>query len=442
MKHMTVKVRLTVCLTLLMGLLAALLLGFMLSISSSVTLQAAMTQLEQAVRSELSYVSVEDGSLVLDDGFTFYSGGVYILVYSQSEALLAGQVPVSFTTSEPFENGEIRVSGDYLVLDLWVASGWDDGVWLRGLMQVPEQGQTAQNLLRMAALALPAFLLLTILGCYWITRRSFRPLDRIIAAASAINDSRDLAARIELPPGRDEFTRLAGAFNEMLERLEASFETEKRFTSDVSHELRTPVSVIKGACEYAEKYDETPEDRQETITMIHRQADKMSALIEQMLQMTRLEQGMELASLTACDLGELTQSVCSEQPYGADRLLVSVQPGLTAQADPALLGRLLQNLIENGFRYGKPDGHVWVTLARQDSEICLSVRDDGIGIPQEQQEAVWTRFYQADPSRGSGGAGLGLAMVRQIAQAHGGYMTLESVPEVGSVFTLHLPDAS
>ena len=118
-----------------------------------------------------------------------------------------------------------------------------------------------------------------------------------------------------------------------------------------------------------------------------------------------------------------------------------MEEGLTARADPALLTRLLQNLVENAFKYGKPEGHVWVTLGRGPGEIRLEVKDDGIGIPPEQQEKIWKRFYQVDPSRSAGnGAGLGLAMVQKIAQAHGGSMTLESIPGLGSTFTLHLPE--
>ena len=112
---------------------------------------------------------------------------------------------------------------------------------------------------------------------------------------------------------------------------------------------------------------------------------------------------------------------------------------MTVEADPSLLARLLRNLVENGFKYGRPDGHVWISAAKEGGEVLLEVRDDGMGIPSGQQDKIWQRFYRADPARGEGGTGLGLSIVRQIAQLHGGYMTLESVPRVGSVFTLHLP---
>lgn len=446
MRNVSVKIRIAVWLTVLMALLAGLLLGFMLSISSAVASQTAMSQLSQAVRSNVKQVGMTQGKLELGEEFHFYRNGTSTLIYSRSGALLAGQVPVSFTAKEDFQNGLTRTvsAGEerYLVLDLWLPIGWEDGVWVRGLMEAPELRQLARNLLTVTLVALPVFLALAALGSYWIAKRAFRPLDNITATAAAINEARDLSQRIALPPGRDEFSRLADTFDRLFERLEHSFETEKQFTADASHELRTPVSIIKGACEYAQKYDETPEERQETISMIYRQAVKMSGLISQLLNMTRLDQGMELACMERVDLGELLCSLCEEQVYDSSRLTLELQENITARVDSALLSRLIQNLVDNAFKYGKPEGHVWVSLRQDAGEILLQVRDNGVGIPPEQQEKIWQRFYQVDPSRsGEGGAGLGLSLVQQIARVHGGYMTLESIPDVGSSFTLHLPDA-
>lgn len=445
MKRLNVKVKITIWYLLLMVLMAGLLLGFLLLISGSVSTQTAMDQLSQTVRGNLNQISMVDGSLQLGEDFHFYSDGVYSLVYSQSEALLAGQVPVSFTASEPFQNGLTRPvsvgSTRYYILDFWVPLGWDSGVWLRGILEAPENPQLLTNLLHIAMVALPLFILLAGLGGYWIARRAFRPLDQITATAAAINEASDLSARVEVPPGSNEFSRLARTFNQMFAHLEQSFEAEAQFTADASHELRTPVSVIKSACEYAERYGESPEEYRETLEMIHRQADKMSLLIGQLLSITRLDQGTDAIHWEQVDLSALVQTVCAEGGWSRDRLTLEVEEGLTARADPALLTRLLQNLVENAFKYGKPEGHVWVTLGRGPGEIRLEVKDDGIGIPPEQQEKIWKRFYQVDPSRSAGnGAGLGLAMVQKIAQAHGGSMTLESIPGLGSTFTLHLPE--
>lgn len=445
MKQHSVKLKLTLWLTLLMTVLAGLLLAFMLFIGNVVASQTAMSQLSQTLQANWGQIGMTEGNLSFGDSFSFYRNGVTTLIYSQNEALLAGQIPVSFTAEEPFQSGITRTvtAGDeqYLVLDIWLPMGWEQGVWVRGLMEAPKNAQLAHNILLVVLLSFPVFLLLVILGSYWIVRRAFRPLEQIMATAEAINEAKDLSRRIALPEGGNEFFRLANTFDQLFGRLERSFEAEKQFTADASHELRTPLSIIKGACEYAEKYDETPEERQETIAMIHRQAVKMSNLIGKLLNMTRLEQGTEPVKLEYVELGGLLQALYEEQRYEQKRVSLKLQENIVVQADGALLSRLAQNLIENGLKYGKPDGQVLVTLLRQQGEILLQVQDDGIGIAAEQQEKVWQRFYQVNPSRSDEkGAGLGLALVQQIAQLHGGYMTLDSTVGVGSTFTLHLPD--
>lgn len=444
MKKLSIKIKITVWYLLLMGLMAGLIVAFLLVISGSVYSQNAMEQLDQTLRTNLSQVSMTEGSLELGETFQFYQNGVYTLIYSQNEALLAGQVPVAFTAQEPFQNGLTRLvdtdSSQYYVLDFWLPVGWEGGLWVRGLLEAPDRAQSMPALLWVAVVTLPLSLLLAAVGGYWIARRAFRPLEDITATADAISQASDLSARVTVPPGSNEFTRLASTFNQMFARLERSFEAETQFTADASHELRTPVSVIKSACEYAEKYGETPEEQRETIAMIHRQADKMSQLIGQLLSITRLDQGTETARREKIDLTDLARTVCAEGPWPADRLVLEADGPLPAWADKTLITRLLQNLIDNGFKYGKPDGHVWVVLRPSADEVLLTVRDDGKGIPPAEQEKVWQRFYQVDPARGEkSGAGLGLSMVQKIAQAHGGHMTLESDPAWGSAFTLHLP---
>ena len=445
MRKTSVKLKITLWIALLMTILFLFLVAFTLFISRTVVLSSARQQLVSTTRNSVGNISFSQGKLSTTEGFSFYQNGVSILVYSQSESLLAGQLPVSFTASEPFQNGQVRtVEGagiSYLVLDFWLPSSWEEGVWVRGLMEVPNDEQTTENLMKIAAIALPVFILLTAVGGYLLVRRAFRPLERISATAQAMGEAKDLSRRIGLPPGRDEFSRLAQTFDQLFARLERSFEAEKQFTADASHELRTPVTIIKGACEYGLKYDETPEERQETLEMIARQAEKMAQLIAQLLSMTRLDQGTEGARLEPVDLGALVEGLIRERGYEEDKLILSVAPGVKVQGDGALLSRLTENLVENALKYGKTGGHVWVTVKSQGNEGILEVRDDGIGIPKDQQEKIWQRFYQVDPSRSdeSSGVGLGLSMVRQIAQLHGGTMTLDSVEGIGSVFALHLP---
>jgi len=228
MKKLSVKVKITIWITLLAAFLAGILLLIMLSVNSSVVSQAAMDKISQVVRSNLNLVNIEDGKVLIDEDFSFYQNGISTLIYSRNESLLAGQVPVAFTADEPFQNGITRVvsSGvnEYIVIDFWRPIGWDNGVWIRGLMEVPDNIQNAYNLIRMELISLPAFILLAAFGGYFIVKRAFRPLSTITSTAEAISEGRDLSGRIGLPPGRDEFSRLAATFDRMFERLEKSFE--------------------------------------------------------------------------------------------------------------------------------------------------------------------------------------------------------------------------
>lgn len=444
MRNISVKTKITILLTLLMAALAGLLLTFMLFISSTVATQTAMEQLTDTIRSNLTYIEVTDRKPNIESGFSYYHNGISTLIYSQNHALIAGQIPVSFQAEVPFENGTIRTvdSGDsqYIVLDMWLAADWENGIWVRGLMEAPNNAALTRNLLFIALIALPLFILLAAVGSYHIARRAFRPLEHITATAEAINEAKDLSGRIGLPPGKDEFSRLAANFDQMFERLERSFEAEKQFTADASHELRTPVSIIKGACEYAEKYDETPEDHQETISMIHRQADKMASLISQLLSMTRMEQGTENTKMEQLDLGEFAYTFYKEQLWDSSRITLEASEKIFVRANSELLGRLITNLVENALKYSSDNGHIWIAITSDNDEALLAVRDCGIGIPAADQEKIWQRFYQVDSARSNeNGSGLGLSMVKQIANLHGGYMSLSSEPGKGSTFTLHLP---
>lgn len=314
-----------------------------------------MEQLDQTVRENLGQVTLVDGRPQMGEGFQFYENGVYTLVYSQDKTLLAGQVPVAFTAAEPFHNGLTRLvdtdTGQYYVLDFWVPAGWEEGLWVRGLLEVPGRGPEHARPAVGGRGVPPPVPSAGRSGGYWIARRAFRPLEHITATADAISQASVLSARVAVPPGGNEFSRLAATFNQMFARLEQSFEAETQFTADASHELRTPVSVIKSACEYGETYGETLEEQRETLAMIHRQADKMSQLIDQLLRITRLDQGTELARRERVDLAALAREVCAEGPWPQDRLTLEGGEPVFAQVDRALIARLLQNLIDNGFKY-------------------------------------------------------------------------------------------
>jgi signal transduction histidine kinase len=195
-------------------------------------------------------------------------------------------------------------------------------------------------------------------------------------------------------------------------------------------------------CEYALEGAQSTEDLQEALLSVQKQGYRMKHLIETLLVFTRIEQSTEKYPVSPTELSELTRSVCEDFQLIADRgITVTCQcpDTLRAPVNRELYLLLLNNLMTNAIRYGKENGSVTVTLEQEDRDILLRVQDDGIGISQEELGKIWERFYRSDQSRNSRGLGLGLPLVKQIAENHGGSVSAESQEGEGSTFTVRLP---
>lgn len=448
MKKLSLKVRITLWYTGFLVVLVALTLGFMLSISGQVVEQDAKKRLELLVDSNTDQLDWDDGALETEEDFVSFQNGISVFVFSDSgELLLGADHEAQGYPDLAFADRSVRKSGDDYVYDRQVQLEEHSPVWLRGVCLGDSAGQTGvvDTIVKLAFLALPGLVLLMAVGGYLIARKALRPAEQIQATAAEISKGSDLSRRIGLEEGGDEIHQLAQTFDRMLDRLEESFVAEQQFTSDASHELRTPTAVILAQCEYALEAPRTTEDYVEALETVQRQGNKMSRLIAQLLAFTRLEQGTQALQFETLDLSRLTAALCSEQEELAQkgiRLERFIAPDITVLADEALISRLLTNLISNGFQYGRQDGYVRVTLEREGSLARLAVADNGVGIPPEELPKIWRRFYQVNSARShssSGSAGLGLAMVEQIARLHGGTVRAESRPDVGSTFIFTLP---
>ena len=268
-KALSIKLKLTLWFTMFMAILAAVCLGIILLINGSVARNEAHQILTYSVRANIPEVSLENGRLTLSPDFNFYANNVSMLIYNKDLALLSGQVPPSFPVNTAAENGTFRLVDDgndgYYVMDFWIPSGWEDGVWLRGVLANPGGSQSVGNIFTLFSIVLPFFILAAALGGYFIVKGALAPISRIARTAEAISGGKDLKSRIGTPGGSLEVNQLASAFDSMFERLEQSFEAEKQFTSDASHELRTPTSVILAQCSFVEKHGDGIEDYREAI---------------------------------------------------------------------------------------------------------------------------------------------------------------------------------
>ena len=445
MRHISIKWRMTIWFSLLMIAITALMLVFVMLMNRNQVTRPPAAEVVRMVQRNADDVEFDHGAFDFSD-VEFFEHGVYTEIFDAGGQLLAGSVSPAVTEVLPLSAGPIRTvqgsDGTYYVYDLPLDMN-GGALWVRGTISADAKGSVMEVIVPLAWSVLPALVVLSVGGGWLISSSSFKPMEKVIAAAESISGGEDLSRRIGLPRGRSEINRLAGTFDDMFDRLERSFKAEAQFTSDASHELRTPVTVILAECETLERTAETTEVYVEGMTVIHRQAEQMSRLIGQLLHITRLEQGTQKTCMERGDLAALAEAVCEQQKMIAPEgvvLTCDAPENVEARMDVILMTRLLNNLISNAFRYGSDGGHVRVTVRRTGSCAVLSVSDDGAGIPPDQQEKIWQRFYQVDAARSGGeGTGLGLYMVRQIARLHGGTAEVESVPGQGSTFTVRIP---
>lgn len=393
------------------------------------------------------FIMYNSGYLEVDDDFLDEVNDVYTALYLSDGTLMYGENPLAVALADlEFSDSEIRertVNGElYYILDRRLTQKGLEDLWLRGVVSEHQGEVQMHEISTLSLIILPIILIAAVLGGYFIAKRMLMPIKQITNAAENISRGGDLKKRIELDSGKDELHQLADSFNNMIARLDESFEAERQFTSDVSHELRTPMSVIMAQCEYTLDEERTPQEYERALRLIRRQGRKMTKLINDMLDFVRLERRGTNYQIEKLNLSALVNSVCEDMSLIRERgisLEHEVEDEIWVDGNPALLSRLLSNLISNAYRYGKDDGHIKVRLKKSQDEVTLSVSDDGIGISREDKEKIFRRFYQADSSRTGSGTGLGLSMVKEIASFHGGSMSVESEPGKGSEFTFHLP---
>ncbi len=396
------------------------------------------------------YVQHGDGFLEIDDDFLDEVNEVYTSLCEEDGTLIYGENPIMRETLElgfvDMQVQEITVGGVlYYIYDYQLSPEGVEGLWLRGIVSESQGEVQLGNISRMSLIILPSLLIIAIIGGYLIAGRVLRPIKDISRAAEEIREGDDLNKRIDVGEGKDELHVLADQFNEMFERLEGSFNAQQQFVSDASHELRTPVSVILAQCELSLEDECTPQEYVEALEVIQRQGGKMSQLIEDMLNLSRIKLSPERYEKSELDLGDLVEGVCQDMALIKDKgisLECDVEPDVKCVGNAELLTRLLNNLISNAYRYGREDGHIWVALKFEEGNAVLSVKDDGIGIADEEQEKIFDRFYQADTSRSGEGSGLGLSMAREIAAFHGWDVSVSSKIGEGSCFTVSIPNVN
>ncbi|HVS24934.1 MAG TPA: ATP-binding protein [Gammaproteobacteria bacterium] len=295
--------------------------------------------------------------------------------------------------------------------------------------------------------AVPLALLVAAAGGYWLSRRALAPVDRITRTARLIGAD-NLSQRLDVPPTGDELERLSQTLNEMIERLENAFRKITRFTADASHELRTPLAVMRTTAEVALRAPQAGEEQRAALEHIVAEIERMSHLVENLLLIAKADSGAADLKKRRIDVVEAVREACSEASVLArvKGLRFDAQlpeSSLWVDGDRDALRRLFLILLDNAVKYTPAGGSLAVVVGAQNGHVLGTVRDTGIGIASEHLPHVFDRFYRADGarSRADGGAGLGLAIGRWIAEVHGGRLRVESEPQRGSSFHVELPHA-
>ncbi|MEE1031295.1 MAG: HAMP domain-containing sensor histidine kinase, partial [Ruminococcus sp.] len=409
------------------------------------------SRLEEKVAETTEDIEYRNGALEFDSDILELEHGIYISVYASNGTLLYGKIPYAFDNTAIFEDGSIRrILGEdgtqFYLMDMFYQVPGHGTVDIRGVTSITDAEENFVITVRLAIIFLPLLVVLTACMGFYITGRTLRPVGQITDTVRSIQKDKDLSRRINLGNGKDEIYRMAATFDDLLESVEKSLKREQQFTSDVAHELRTPISTMLLQCEDLLAQEHLDEETREGVQVLYQKTKHLSQMTSQLLLLSRADQGRAKVEKEMIDFSELTQMAADEISVTAQEkhiaLQTDIQPEIFMMGDETLLIRMWMNLLHNAVKYGKKNGHIWLSLRKWGNEIQAEIRDDGIGIEEKDLLHIWERFYQADQARTqTDSAGLGLSMVQWIVKEHGGTIQVNSKVGEGTSFYISLPQA-
>ena len=374
------------------------------------------------------------------DEFDDFDDGIYFVKYNNAGIEMAGMSPRGFDLTLNFSENTVKTyekdGGKFYYFDKKINT--PEGEWVRGIIPVNKLTNEVNRMLLIILISSPLLLLIIVYGGYKIIKKALNPVAKISGTASEIQKNGDFSKRIEIDEGKDEIHKMATAFNEMLNSLENSYIREKQFSSDVSHELRTPVSVILTESQYSLEYADTLEEAKDSFSVIQRQAKKMSELINQIMELSKIEKQFIIPT-KKINFSEIIEKILLDYKNLIDKKNIKISKEIEENifiiGDKIMIERLLDNLLNNAMKFTKNE--IKIKLYSENKNCILEVEDNGIGMPEEFKNLIWGRFYQINDSRNkkiNKGFGLGLFLVSKIIEQHNAVIEVESVLNEGTKF--------
>ena len=372
--------------------------------------------------------------------FDDFDNGIYFVRYNSEGIEMGGMSPKGFDLTLEQSEGIVssyRKKGEkYYYYDRKING--TDGEWVRGIAPVNKLSEEVKRMLLTIIILSPLLLIVIIYGGYKIIKKALSPVAKISNTATEIQKNGDFSKRIEIDNGQDEIHKMANAFNEMLNSLENFYLHEKQFSSDVSHELRTPVSVILTESQYSLEYVDNMEEARDSFSVIQRQAKRMSELINQIMELSKIEKQTGIPS-DRINFSETVEKILGDyKNLFAEKnieMAKKIEENIYIIGDKIMIERLFDNLLNNAMKFTKDK--INVKLYSEEERCVLEIEDNGIGISEQDKELIWKRFYQVNDSRNkkiNKGFGLGLFLVSKIIEQHGAVIDVEGSLNEGTRF--------
>ncbi len=312
-----------------------------------------------------------------------------------------------------------------------------------------ETGQTykfirgaEESLVKTLLIGLPILLVCSGLAGYFLMRRALTPVEVMINAAEEITFN-DPHSRLPLVGSEPRIEALALALNRMLDRLDNAYTHVNRFSADAAHELRTPLTIIRGELEYVASEKPEPKETGRAVSIALEEMTRLSAMVDSLITLSRMDSLWGKRVHSDVDLLALASETVDQMNLLAEDKDIRLEPPtgepIVVAGDRDRIKQVFVNVVDNAIKYSTAGGRVGISVHAESDIAVVTISDSGIGIPAEFHERVFDRFYRVSTDRGEIGAGLGLAIVRSICNAHGGTVTLKSTPGEGSSFRIELP---